>query len=386
MSQNQDPKNIDQLISEFSFQKSGFTFSAKAWQKALLISLLTWLPLAIASLLTNEFFYTSGEITFVKDFEIHVRFLFVVPLFVLLQEPVTNYFRAFFKTTQGRLDPDSWPDLADLIRKGQRMISQIWPDILIVIMVYALAFLSWDDAKLVDTGKGYLIDLETGDIRFAGYYYLLISFPIFQLLIVRWLGRWFMWVYTLAKMNKLPIRIDVANVDLIGGLTYLSFIPFMFSFVFLGFSAVVSVNFGLEIAYHGAKLSDYYFHTIAYILIITSLIYSPLLLFMPKLSRSRFKAIHRMGNFVSEHNQAFENKWINKGKQEDEDILGSADPSSMADLGGSYDPVLNMKAIPINYRIFVTSCGIIFLPFIPLIFTKYSLQQLIEILSKAVMG
>ena len=71
----------------------------------------------------------------------------------------------------------------------------------------------------------------------------------------------------------------------------------------------------------------------------------------------------------------------------DEHILASLDNSSMADINGSYQQaVKDMSIVPINPKSLIGVIVILLLPFLPLLFTTYSLKDLVDKLVQVLGG
>ena len=64
---------------------------------------------------------------------------------------------------------------------------------------------------------------QDGDIRFtaAGGWYLLISGPMFQIILFLWFWRFLIWAAFLFRISRLSLRPRPTDPDLVGGLGYL---------------------------------------------------------------------------------------------------------------------------------------------------------------------
>ncbi|WP_422358880.1 hypothetical protein [Reichenbachiella sp.] len=62
------------------------------------------------------------------------------------------------------------------------------------------------------------------------------------------------------------------------------------------------------------------------------------------------------------------------------------DNSSLADINGSYQSVQGSKILPIHFRMFLTNCILILLPFSFLLLTKYSPLELVRYLIEAMVN
>jgi hypothetical protein len=170
------------------------------------------------------------------------------------------------------------------------------------------------------------------------------------------------------------------------GLTYLNLVPMLFSFIFFALATVLSSSLGLDIFFEGVSLKNNYMDILFFVIMVPVLLYAPLLVFIPLLMQTKSKAIHSLGNLVAKHNLDYMKKWVYDKPPSNEPILGSMDNSSLSDINGGYAPVISMKLIPINFKMFLLSCVILLLPFIPLVFTYYSFKDLFGMIIKSTFG
>ena len=355
-------------------------------KRALAITLITWLPLLLLTLMAGAQHADGEGVTFLKDFEIHIRFLFAVPFLVLIERMVDKSFIEYIKTSDNLVIQEEQPAYNKLVSNLDKLSNLYLPEIIILLAIYSLIFIRWNDPSLFDNTKNYLMNPNDGTYTIAGIYYLFVSFPVFQLLFFRWVWRWLIWVYSIFKISRFTFQIEAPNIDQMAGLTYTNLVPLLFSFIFFSLSAVLASNIGYEIIYDGTSLKSYYMDILFYTIFVAAVLYSPLLFFIPLLIRTKTSAIHRLGNLVATHNHDFMQKWIYNNSPPNEEILGSVDASSLADMNGGYQPAINMKLVPISFNMFLLSCIVIIVPFIPLIFTYYSIKDLFSLVMKTTFG
>jgi hypothetical protein len=299
---------------------------------------------------------------------------------------VDKAFIDYTKTSEKLIVKGQQKVLFKLIQTIDKLSNLYIPEIVILISIYALVFLRWNDPTLFDSGKNYLVDLQNGSFTPVGIYYLFISFPIFQLLLFRWFWRWVIWIYSIFRISRFKFQVEAANIDRTAGLTYLNLVPLQFSFIFFALSVVLSSNLGYDIVNEGSTLQSYFIDILFFVICVPILLYAPLLLFSPLLVRTKSKAIHQMGNLVASHNHNYMNKWVYGTVTPKEPLLGSVDNSSLSDINGGFGPVINMKIIPVNFKMLLLSCILLLVPFVPLIFTYYSFMDLFRMILKAAFG
>ena len=91
----------------------------------------------------------------------------------------------------------------------------------------------------------------------------------------------------------------------------------------------------------------------------------PLLVFAPTLARVRRTGLREYGTLASRYTQLFERKWV-KGGGAPEELLGTADIRSLADLGNSYELVKKMRVVPIELSDFIALTIPAVIPALPL--------------------
>jgi hypothetical protein len=84
------------------------------------------------------------------------------------------------------------------------------------------------------------------------------------------------------------------------------------------------------------------------LIVVTQLLFlGPLLLFCPKLVRSRRDAVASYGGITTRYGRGLQEKWMEGEQPKDEPLLGSADVQSLADMGNSFRFVTEMGLVPL---------------------------------------
>ncbi|HET9037935.1 MAG TPA: hypothetical protein VFN45_17105, partial [Myxococcaceae bacterium] len=109
----------------------------------------------------------------------------------------------------------------------------------------------------------------------------------------------------------------------------------------------------------------------------------PLTVFTPRLADAKRAALARYGKLASEYVGAFEEKWI-RGRGTEEQLLGTADIQSLADLEGSYSIIREMRVVPFGLQDITRLVVVTALPLLPLTLTIFSLEELVMRLLKIV--
>ena len=83
--------------------------------------------------------------------------------------------------------------------------------------------------------------------------------------------------------------------------------------------------------------------------------------------------------------QGFEDKWVRRPAGSSDELLGSADIQSLADLGNSYAVVREMRLVPFGTEDIIRLAGVTAAPLLPLGLTVLSLEDLIVRVAKIVL-
>jgi hypothetical protein len=86
------------------------------------------------------------------------------------------------------------------------------------------------------------------------------------------------------------------------------------------------------------------FTILGYLVFLVSTILVPLLIFAPSLLQGKREGLSRYGSFATTYVRDFDRKWIYGGATEE--LLGTGDIQSLADLGNSVSVVREMKIVP----------------------------------------
>jgi hypothetical protein len=155
----------------------------------------------------------------------------------------------------------------------------------------------------------------------------------------------------------------------------------------MAFSAIFSAVIGEDIIYDGATLQEYYYPVLFFVILVPIILHLPLLAMIPNLLRAKARAMNKFSSLIQYHNNLYREKWMEGQLPESDHILGSLDNSSMADINGSYQQaVKEMSIIPINQKTLMGMILLLLIPFLPLLFTMYSLKDLVDKLMKVVGG
>ena len=166
-----------------------------ARQRIIVITLLAWLPLLVLSALEGQVLGGNAAVPFLRDFEVHIRFLVALPLLIIAELVVHRRMRHLLQQFLGRnlIPEDAMPRFAAAVASAYRLRNSVLAEVLLLAFVYGVGILIvWRQYVTLDTATWYAsASAEGAKLSLAGMWYGYVSLPIFQFLLVRWYFRLF---------------------------------------------------------------------------------------------------------------------------------------------------------------------------------------------------
>jgi hypothetical protein len=118
--------------------------------------------------------------------------------------------------------------------------------------------------------------------------------------------------------------------------------------------------------------------------ILLLLVLGPLLFFSSCLMRAKRTGLREYGILASRYVSEFDLKWVRGGATDDEQLIGSGDIQSLADLGNSLQVIRDIQPFPFGKDTVILLLVITLIPVLPLVLTMIPLEELIKKLLGAV--
>ena len=386
------------VVDRFSLVQGGLIYRAQVAtnmampdragvaKRALLSILITWVPLLILSLIQGRAFGSHVRIPFLYDIAAGIRFLIGLPLLiiaeVLIDPRINHAVRHFVRS--GLVTTEELPAFEQAILRMNKLRDGVIPSILILVVAFTPSFW-YRETELISghASTWHTIVSPAGEsLSLAGWWFGLISLPLFRVLMFRWVWMILLWAFFLRKVTKTELRCVATHPDRCAGLGFLIHAQLFFGFIAFTASIVVTGSFGNAIAYEGATVNSLKFLMIAFCVFIIVLISAPLLVVTPKLAKIKRRGMVRYGTLGNAYVQAFDDKWIEGLSGEREPLLGNSDIQSLADLANSFSVVSEMKVILIDKKILIGLAIPVVLPLVPLLIMATPADQLISTVMK----
>ena len=351
--------------------------------RIIVISMFAWLPLLVLSALEGNALGGNVAVPFLVDVEVHVRYLVALPLLIGMELVVHRRMRFVVKQFLERnLIPESaMKRFHAAIASAYRLRNSLLAEVLLIVLVYGVGFLIWRSRSELDTITWYAAPTGEGrKLSLTGIWFLWVSLPIFQFLLVRWIYRIFIWARFLWHVSRIDLSLVPTHPDRVGGLGFLSNSVYAFIPMALVAGVLLSGSIANRIFHLGATLPQFQIEIATYVLIVLFVLLLPLTVFAPQLAQAKRVGIREYGTLAERYVREFDVKWLRGGAPADEQLVGRGDIQSPADLANSYEVVKTMRFAPVTREAVLRLVVATLVPIAPLALTMMPLEELLKIL------
>jgi hypothetical protein len=318
-----------------------------------------WLPLAIATLV--ELAITGHLDSIATDVSVHVRLLVMLPLLIVAEDLLEARCRNATEHVREERIADR-ASLDAIITRTEHLRDAWLPEVLIVVIV-------------VGVGQLWLrsyVWTSLGAPTFARAWCFLVALPLAQFLIVRWLWRWALWTYVLARLASLGLSLDALHPDQAAGLKVLSGPTEAFAVFVASLSAMASATWMMKLHAHATTLKTLSPLFFTFVVVVIILACAPLMLFSRKLYRARHRDANAYHRLARDYVDAFRTKWLAEGTSA---VLGTSDIQSLNDLGGSFRTAEATRLYPFGVRTIINLWTGVLVPLVPLLLAEAPIDQ-----------
>ena len=220
----------------------------------------------------------------------------------------------------------------------------------------------------------------------AGWYYLLVSIPIYQFLLMLNIWKWLVWSYLLFRLSRMNLQLAAPHPDEHGGLGFLGLAPSGFIPTAIALAATIGGAWRYQILHEGARLVSFALPAIILLAIVFLLELGPLGFFVPVLARVRSRALLAYGIIAQGHVRYVQTKWLAARTSAESTGLDSGDVINLALFGASYDRINRMRPVPIDRGALIALGLSVLIPLFPVVLAEIPLSALIQGVVSAVKG
>jgi hypothetical protein len=275
----------------------------------------------------------------------------------------------------------------EAIASAMRLRNSVLAEVMLIALVYGVGILVvWRHYAALEASTWYATP-EAGDLHWqlAGWWYFLVSLPLFQFILLRWYFRLFIWAQFLWRVSRMKIGYRPMHPDGSGGIGFLSRIGYAFAPLLLAQGTLLAGTIANRIFFEGAKLPDFKLQIFAFVVIVVGVVLAPLLVFVGPLARAKREGLREYGHLAAQYVDEFDSKWVHGAPDSREPLVGSADVQSLADMANSFAVVRGMHIAPITRDTVLQLVLMTLLPLAPLLLTMISPEELLGQLVKVLL-
>lgn len=354
-------------------------------RRILFIALFAWLPLLLLSVLDGQVVGGAIKIPFLRDIEAHVRFLIALPVLIIAELVVHKRISPLIRMFVERriVVGEDLPRFNAAVHSALRIRNSVLVEVAMLVLVYTLGLWFWRTQTALGAATWYAAPEEAGlRLTLAGYWYAYVSIPIFQFILLRWYMRLGLWFWLLWRVSRLNLHLSAAHPDRCGGLAFLGKSSYAFAPILFAQGALLSGLIASRVLYEGRDLVSFKMEAAGFIGFFVLFILGPLTMFTPQLSRAKRRGSREYALLASRYVFGFEERWIRSGDPDMNELLGSGDIQSLADLGNSYSVVREMQLVPFGVYDITRLAAASAAPLLPLTLTVFSLEEVLTRLVK----
>ena len=348
--------------------------------RILVITLIAWLPLLLLSMLGSHLLAQTVKLPFLHDIETHVKLLVALPVLIAAELMVHSRIRPVVKAFLARrivLQQDV-PRFRATIDSAMALRNSVTVEVGLLFLVFTLGQWLWRSETALDIATWYATP-QGGHLRFtaAGQWYVFVSIPIFQFILLRWYLRLFIWFRFLWQLSRLNLHLIPTHPDRAGGLAFLGKSAYAFSPILFAQGTLLASQIATRVLYGSENLFSFKMQAVGFIGFFLMFVLAPLTMFTPQLARAKRKGLADYGLLASRYVEEFEDKWVGRNTADIDEFLGSGDIQSLADLGNSYAAVREMRPVPFDLQDIARLAAATAVPLLPLGLMVFSLEELV---------
>ncbi|TXL70602.1 hypothetical protein FHP25_33665 [Vineibacter terrae] len=327
------------------------------WRRVAAVLAIAWLPLPILAAIADGHATTSTLSLFLANVEGHVRLLVVLPLLLAAEIPCHRRLGVAVEQFLSRgLVADADHSRFDAaVAAALRRRDALLPELVLLALVYLSSDWLW-----------HWRDTPGGEVWFAvvsnggshptvpGVWFVLVSVPLFQFVLLRWYWRQLIWFHLLWRISRLELSLPAAHPDAAAGLGFLADSARAFVLVLLAHGALLAGRVVDHVTATGADLTAFKGDVAVMVVVLLALNLGPLCFFSPQLAEARRQGLLRYGQRAARNIPRVSNGV-------DPDGIDHA----LATVTSNYDRVQKIRMMPFSLAFAGRLAVIILLPLIP---------------------
>jgi hypothetical protein len=344
---------------------------------------ITWLPLLLLSLKDGLALGDKVKIPLLFDFSTYGRLLFALPLLLIAEIVIDPGIRSAVEefVEEGIVPEKELPAFETVLYRVQRWRDSAIPELILLALAFLPVFLFQHEWKpgIVSTWHSTTTGFTT-----AGWWYVAFSAPLFRFILYRWIFRYFIWALLLFRISRLRLRLLPAHPDRMAGLEFLSRVQARFGILLCALGCAFAGNVANSIIHERVPLTSFKILAPAFLVLSVIVGIFPLAVWLPRMAHVHRLGLEEYGRLGSRYSSDFDYKWVHTTGPPSEQLLGTADIQSLADLNSSYEAVAEMSIVPITKKLAVQLAILAALPLLPVAIYATPTATLVKAIMKMI--
>ena len=356
--------------------------------RAFALAAVAWVPLAVFSAAQGLALSDQRRESQLLDISAYVRYLVAIPTFVLAEAiclpQLGKIVRQFLDA--GLVTGDERAGYETILDSTRTLLTSPEVELALLAIAY-ISTLATSESLYPEAVSTWVSPIREGSrtLSLAGWWLMLVSQPLYQVLIAIWLWRVVVWARLLWKLSRLNLQLLPSHPDRAGGLAFVGTSLRGFTPVAFGLGAAVAAGAAEAIFVDGRPVQEFKLVVGALVVGMVVLFAGPLFIFAPPLRRARIRGIFAYGELASAVGRRFEERWLGRHGEVSDDALSVQDFSATTDLYQVVANVSAMRVTPVNLWILIPLVVATLLPFVPIVLAILPLRELLALIAKLAM-
>lgn len=343
--------------------------------RALFVVAVTWAPLAVYALLERRMMEGDAVEPLLRHFAIHARFLLALPI-LLAAEPfaegivarVLGRFRS-----SGLLEGIDAQAFAAALRPAER-VRDSRLQLIGVAVAYSAVVRYLAGMEAIHDELSWSAQPGLG---FGGWWYLLVSLPVYVAVVWIWLWRLLVTSVLMRSLARLPMRFVPTHPDRNGGAGFVAVVPGAFAPFVFALACVLAARLGHLYAFHDLDMKSIAVFMAVFLLVVIPLCLVPALAWAPALSGLKKRARESYRDLVGAAGRAVDDRWVRREAGES-DMLEPAGVGVVADANALFEAVERTRPFPVQKGTVALLVLAGLVPFLPVLAREVPIAELLQ--------
>jgi len=341
--------------------------------------LVTWVPVMLLAAGQGQLVEHADPL--LRHFGVHSRCLIAIPLLIVAEGLAQRFIPLIVGefVNRGLVGEAELPAFRQCVENAKRLLDSKLAFLVIMgLLVFGVANTVTHIADAHETVWAMQQGQDLGSLGWAGWWFILVSRPVYTLLLLGWIWRVVCLFAFFHAVSKLDLKLAPTHADKVGGLGFLEEAVAIFMPVALASSVVLASNWAHNVLYHDVHVASLKPLTAVYLILVLGIFLSPWLAFSSKLKKFRRESILAYGALLARHGQSVHRRWIDGEDLQDAPLLSAPELGPVADVSSLFDVVQGIRTIPLRKKAIVQLLVAALLPLLAVYAIEIPIPQLLK--------